>query len=422
MNSGRRVNWFTDLERTPMTTRPKLFAYYFPNWHKDARNAAWFGEAWDEWRLVESATPRFAGHRQPRLPEAGFFDESDPKVAAHQIALAREHGIDGFFVDFYWYDDGSYLNAALDDGLLKAENATDATIALMWANHELVDIFPLAVSEDGRPPQLRDGAIDRPAFERMAEHVIRHYFTQPNYYRVDGKPWFSVYEIGNLVRGLGGVQETQDALRWFDDRARAAGFPGIHLDAVIWGVELLPRSTATTSSALADRDPLDLVPALGFASVTSYVWVHHAEIADFDFPRADIEALRESAFDDYESYATRMAIPFHPNVTVGWDSSPRMSPELPFVAGEYPAYPVWDSSPEQFGEGLRRARQFVADHPTPEPIVTINAWNEWSEGSMLLPDTVHGDAFLKEVLDVFGPVQDDADFDAAVPPVTEGAA
>lgn len=381
-----------------MTERPEVFAYFFPNWHMDPRNETWFGESWDEWELVQSATPRFDGHRQPRVPSAGYVDESDPRVAAEQIALARTHGVDGFFVDFYWYEDGPYLNGALDRGLLMADNRDDVEIALMWANHELVDIFPLSAAADESPRQLRDGAIDRAAFERMAQHVVQHYFSQPNYYRVDGKPWFSIYELGNLISGLGGVDEAKDALRWFDELARSAGFNGVHFDAVIWGVGVLPR-------AVSIADPEALVSALGFSSVTSYVWVHHAAIAEFDFPRADIAALRESAFDEYEGYVRRFDVPFHPNVTVGWDSSPRMAAQLPFVPGAYPAYPVWDSSPDEFAEGLRRARRFVADHPTRHPIVTINAWNEWSEGSALLPDSDHGNGFLERILEVFGPVE-----------------
>lgn len=390
-----------------MSERPKLFAYYFPNWHTDPHNEAWFGKSWDEWQLVRSATPRFSGHRQPRVPSAGYVDESDPIVAAKQIELARSHGVDGFFVDFYWYDDGPYLNGALDRGLLEADNSSDVTIALMWANHELVDIFPLTTPPGERPQLLRDGAISRAAFERMAHHVVANYFSRPNYYQVDGKPWFSIYEIGNLMTGLGGLGQTQDALRWFDELARSAGFGGVHFDAVIWGVGVLP-------SAVSVDDPETLVPALGFSSVTSYVWVHHADIEEFGFPRADIAALRASAYEEYETYVERYELPFHPNVTVGWDSSPRMSGQLPFALGGYPAYPVWDSTPDEFAEGLRRARQFVADHPSPHPIITINAWNEWSEGSALLPESEHGEGFLDRILEVFGPVDDtDAPLEAA---------
>jgi hypothetical protein len=35
--------------------------------------------------------------------------------------------------------------------------------------------------------------------------------------------------------------------------------------------------------------------------------------------------------------------------------------------------------------------------------VTINAWNEWTEGSYLEPDTVHGLKYLEAVRDVFAP-------------------
>ena len=38
----------------------------------------------------------------------------------------------------------------------------------------------------------------------------------------------------------------------------------------------------------------------------------------------------------------------------------------------------------------------------PARLVTLNAWNEWTEGSCLLPDTVHGTAYLEAVRDVFG--------------------
>ncbi len=381
-----------------MAERPQVFAYYFPNWHKDPRNATWFGQDWDEWELVRSATPRFDGHRQPRVPADGYPDESDPQVAAAQIELARSHGVDGFLVDFYWYEDGPYLDGALDRGLLKADNRDDVTIALMWANHQLVDIFPLTTVAGERPRQLRDGAIGRAAFERMAHHVVEHYFSQPNYYRIDGRPWFSVYEIGNLIHGLGGVDQARDALEWFDALARSAGHAGVHFDAVVWGVGVLP-------DAVSVADPIGLVPSLGFASVTSYVWVHHADDDTFAFPAADIGALRESAFAEYEDFASRLPVPFHPNVTVGWDSSPRLSTQLPFERGDYPSSPVWDSTPGEFAEGLRRAQQFVHDHPTEHPIVTINAWNEWSEGSSLLPDTHHGLGFLDAILEVFGPVE-----------------
>src|SRR5690242_2924844 len=77
------------IERRDILMRPKVLAYYFPNWHVDRRNDDWFGQGWTEWDLLRSARPRFEGHRQPRVPALGELDESDPRAAEIQIDLAR---------------------------------------------------------------------------------------------------------------------------------------------------------------------------------------------------------------------------------------------------------------------------------------------------------------------------------------------
>ncbi|TCC66474.1 hypothetical protein E0H73_06255 [Kribbella pittospori] len=56
--------------------RPTVLAYYFPVWHRDPRNVAWFGDGWTEWELLKAARPRFESHRQPQVPMLGYRDES----------------------------------------------------------------------------------------------------------------------------------------------------------------------------------------------------------------------------------------------------------------------------------------------------------------------------------------------------------
>ena len=82
-----------------MRKKIKVYSYYFPNWHADARNEKWHGKGWTEWEVTKCARPRFEGHHQPRIPLWGYEDESDPKVMEKKIATALKYGIDGFIFD-----------------------------------------------------------------------------------------------------------------------------------------------------------------------------------------------------------------------------------------------------------------------------------------------------------------------------------
>jgi hypothetical protein len=88
---------------------------------------------------------------------------------------------------------------------------------------------------------------------------------------------------------------------------------------------------------------------------------------------------------------------------MGWDSSPRTVQSDHYESRGYPWTSVLEgNTPDAFREALKRAREFVSRPDVRQKIVTINAWNEWTEGSYLLPDTVHGTAYLEAIRDVFG--------------------
>ncbi|HZI31316.1 MAG TPA: glycoside hydrolase family 99-like domain-containing protein, partial [Candidatus Binatia bacterium] len=124
------------------TNRPiTVVSYYFGNYHPgDPRNVKTKGPDWSEWELVKNARPRFPGHYQPHVPLWGYQDESDPTVMANKINAAADHGISAFIFDWYYYNDGPFLNATVDDGFLKATNNNRIKFAFMWANHDWHDI------------------------------------------------------------------------------------------------------------------------------------------------------------------------------------------------------------------------------------------------------------------------------------------
>lgn len=371
--------------------RIQVAAYYFPNYHPDPRNAKWHGEGWTEWELVRMATPRFPGHAQPKVPLWGCEDEADPAVMAKKIDAASDHGIDAFIFDWYWYEDGPYLQRALEEGFLKAANNGRMKFSLMWANHDWQDIHPATRSRPYKT--LASGAVSRKAFLEACEHMIRTYFHHPSYWRVDGGLYVSIYELMSLVAGLGSIDATREALEQFRSMVREAGLGELHLNAVVWGVQLLPGEKKVTNAN-------EMLELLGFDSVASYVWIHHHRLERF--PETSYGDVREKAKQTMEMLTGQYRLPYFPNVTMGWDSSPRTIQSDRFDNLGYPYMPVLaDNTPEQFEQALQDAKAFVEKTDRSPRIVSINAWNEWTEGSYLEPDTVYGMAYLEAVRNVF---------------------
>jgi hypothetical protein len=372
--------------------------YYFPNYHIDPRNEAWHGKAWTEWELVKQAQPRFDGHEQPKVPLWGYLDESDPKVSARQIDAAADHGIDTFIFDWYWYEDGPFLNGALDRGFLQAHNNSRLKFSLMWANHDWINIHPYKRSTDFTV--LSKGGVSRQAFQSATDHVINNYFSHPSYWRVNGGLYFSIYELMSLVQGLGGIEATKDALENFRRKTREAGLGELHLNAVVWGVQILPQEQKI-------MNPNELLDLLGIDSVTSYVWIHHVPMEQF--PTVDYVSYAKRAIDDWERLTADHEKPYYPNVSMGWDASPRTVQTDKFDSLGYPFTPVLTgNTPSEFEKALTAAKRYIEQSALPHPYLTINSWNEWTEGSYIEPDTKHGYGYLEAIQRVFGSKQDKA--------------
>ena len=63
---------------------------------------------------------------------------------------------------------------------------------------------------------------------------------------------------------------------------------------------------------------------------------------------------------------------------------------------------IKDNTPERFQTALALAKRRLLARKDGRRILNINCWNEWTEGSYLEPDTVHGMKYLEAVRDIFG--------------------
>lgn len=365
--------------------------YYFPNYHVDPRNEAQHGPGWTEWELVKDAEPRWERHHQPKVPAWGYTDEADPVAMAQKIDAAADHGIDAFIFDWYYFDDGPFLERGIEKGFFGAENNDRLEFGVMWANHDWIDIHP--AKRHIEPTLQFPGKITAEAWERMTTFLVETYFSHPSYWMVDGKPYFSVYDLSKLMASFGSIEATRAALDAFRAKCVEAGLPGLHLNAVVWGRAILPKEEAPA-------DPAMVVEALGFDSVTSYVWIHHVALETF--PETDYGEVQAKYLAFADQHVEAMPAPYFPNITMGWDSSPRTVQSDVFDVWRYPFMAtIGNNTPENFEAGCRAVRDWLVARPHLPQVVTVNCWNEWTEGSYLEPDEKHGMAYLEALGRVF---------------------
>ncbi|HEY3265947.1 MAG TPA: glycoside hydrolase family 99-like domain-containing protein [Armatimonadota bacterium] len=362
-------------------SRIDVAAIYFPSWHSDDHYSTWFGEGWNEWTLLNEDKPRFPGHEINR-PEWGAFDEADPKWMARQIDAAADHGITVFIFDWYWYNGVQILQRPVEETLPKTPNRKRIKYALMWANHTWMNIFPLGYNQPQMPMlTIRHSAAD---FQRMMAHCIKVHFRQPNYWRVNGALYFSLFQPAEFINQLGGAEKAKAVLDAARAQVRKAGLGEVHFAGFVW-----------------DAETARLCEQAGFDSLTSYNCAAAGHLPDQPTEEYDRMAARH---EDMWKSGDSSRLPYSPVVTAGWDVTPRWDPKAPWppAVDGYPYTPLAiNNTPAKFGALCSKARAFAETSAKHPPAVTVNSWNEWTEGGAILPGTRFGSGYLDELKKAF---------------------
>jgi hypothetical protein len=351
-------------------------AFYWPAYHYEPRLESIFPEKNGEWEIIYHSRPREAGHQQPKVPLWGYQDEADPKVMDQKIEAAVTHGVNVFIFDWYWYEGKPLLEDCINNGFLKANNDR-MKFYVMWANHNATTYWD--AKNPNKDSVYFKGGVDRATFNIVVDRIINNYFSSPSYYKINGEPVFCIYELNTFIDGLGSTEAAKEALDYFRNKTIAAGFPGLHLQGILWS-SLPSALKGVPADQVKTQD--HVLKYFGFNSLTNYCWAH------LQNPDGDYEKWGDASTGMWKDFSRDFTIPYFPNVTVGWDANPRFLFKTGYIT---------NSTPDKFLKYVLRAKGYADEHPDQQKLITINAWNEWSEGSYLEPDTLHGLKYLEAI-------------------------
>jgi glycosyltransferase involved in cell wall biosynthesis len=342
------------------TKQAKVIAYYLPQFHAIAENDENWGKGFTEWRNVARALPRFKGHHQPRLPrDLGFYSLDAGETYRRQIEMAAQAGIHAFCFYHYWFNGRRVLETPVERML--ADPTLDFPFVLMWANENWTRTW------DGQESQVLLSQDYRPEDDEALVADFARHFADPRYMRVNGRPLLFIYRPGSIPDAGTRIAHWREMFRdthgtdpiiamaqgFGDSDPRAFGLDG--------AIEFPPHKLA-----------------LGAPTINARL-----QMLDANFTGHVID------YDHVVSVAASEPVPDYPLIrcTVPhWDNEARR-PARGFM--------LHGSTPAKFRGWMDQSIEFARENPFHgEPIVAVNAWNEWAEGAYLEPDVMNGAAYL----------------------------
>jgi len=369
----------------------EVVAVYYPHWHQYPKGTEWFGEKWSEgeWAFVKDARPRWPGHKLPMKPLPGYLNGKDPADVATEIDIASNAGIDVFLYDYYYYGGRITQQEAIEEGFLKAPNRSKMKFALMWCYHERRDAFRIPI--DGHDHFLMKLDHTPEEFLGLIDYSIRNYFARSEYWRKDGKLFFSIYNAKDFI-GFLGEGPARKAIADARAKIRAAGLGEVNFNAQ----NIRPGQAA-------------LAKSVGFDSLTDYGYNGYAvrdmrkrfDAGEQRFDYSELDGRLQDAWAGHKAHD----LPYYPVVPTGWDSTLRCRQEekTPWKRLNYPYGPtITNVTVTLFEKFLRDAKTYAENDPKKGGVVYLNAWNEYTEGCYLLPTVRESDQMLRCVGRVFG--------------------
>lgn len=352
--------------------KPRIIAFYLPQFHPTKNNNKWWGQGFTEWTNVGKAKPLFKGHEQPKVPaDLGYYDLrlSQPKI--EQAILAKEAGIEGFCYYHYWFGRGHEELDLPFKEIVKTRNP-DFPFCLCWANESWNKKF-----------WNKDGTYDREVLaEQLYDNEVGHRehfyslldaFRDERYIKINGKILFMIYK----PLDFNGVRYF---IELWNKLALENGLKGFHF----------------VGQTINEED-IDKILSLGFDSVNIVrLWDAFRNQYRKNSFKGVIRYCHKYLLNNPFIVEYKKAVEYlikkedsnpciYPTLIPNWDHTPRSG-----TGGSV----LINSSPTLFKQHAKDVFSIVKDKPYDQNLVFLKSWNEWGEGNYMEPDLKNGKGYI----------------------------
>jgi hypothetical protein len=354
--------------------KPRVIAFYLPQFHPIPENDEWWGRGFTEWTNVGKAKRFFLGHYQPRVPaDLGYYDLRIPETREAQAELARKAGIEGFCYWHYWFGNGKQLLERPFSEVL-ASGKPDFPFCLAWANEDWKGFSHGLTNRNTLMAQLYPGISD------YIEHFysVLPAFKDKRYIRINDKPLFLIYkplasiEISLFIKTWRQLAKENGLLgiyfigHYISDITNMKNYENLDLDAI----NIMRLNDYINHKKWIFRKVFSVCSRLRWLVKKPHI-VKYKTAAKFFF---------NDEIDTQENII--------PTIISGWDHTPRSG---------YHGKVMTHYTPKLFYDHVFHVINNTNKNPN---VVFLKSWNEWAEGNYIEPDLKWGNQFLEVLASV----------------------
>ncbi|MDF2668172.1 MAG: hypothetical protein K0R67_478 [Paenibacillus sp.] len=199
------------------------------------------------------------------------------------------------------------------------------------------------------------------------------WFEEPTYVKVLGnRPLVYIFNVADMETYYGSGTPTQTNIDLLRQKTVDAGLGDPYIVAMHWQLN--------TAVSQLNKYGLDAIGRYGYSGLNGS--------QDMNNP-SPFSALAQAQADSWNDYANS-GKPFVPDISTGWDKSPRTTTPPPWGGGGGPYYK--QPTPGEIAGHFKAGMDFARNHTTAVEANTVLAfaWNEVCEGGWLVPTHAQG--------------------------------